>query len=323
MEYKILESNDVLNENIDGAAFNNFSAQNKSGVIKGILDECKISLPDNKTISISSGEIIISGFRVKITQPYVYSFTSLPATSMNYQVVAEITLQADRKVDFEIITRPLQNLRTESLFVSEKGFYEVEIVNFTLTSSGITNISDVNKIDTSRGTVVTVNGVAQDTFDADTKVDKTYVDEAIAGLGGGSGGGDTKRFLHMVRVYNQTNKIDFIFNFIADIDTPLTKDTLASFAPYITGKGVYGNQMLLKANGYIGEIKTSGGSVLNQAFNVTRLMVNYNYTGFTIHGYADNNISMLTVLALAGSTGSYGALSVEDIVTPLQEPYLV
>ena len=42
MQYKILESLGVEIENIDDAAFNNFLVSSESGIVKGVLDECKV-----------------------------------------------------------------------------------------------------------------------------------------------------------------------------------------------------------------------------------------------------------------------------------------
>ena len=40
--YKILERNGVDNENIDGAAFNNFAAGERDGIVAGVLSQCSI-----------------------------------------------------------------------------------------------------------------------------------------------------------------------------------------------------------------------------------------------------------------------------------------
>lgn len=133
MEYKILEANGVENENVDGAAFNNFTAGGRNGIIKGILNECFVSIDSGKTIRVDTGEIIIQGFRVKITSAYSNTFTSFPAISIPYQLVARITLLADRTVSFTLDCRETKNLTQDNLYSVEEGTYEVEIARFTLT----------------------------------------------------------------------------------------------------------------------------------------------------------------------------------------------
>lgn len=42
MSYKILEQNGIDIENIDGAAFNNFAAGGRDGIMAGVLSECAL-----------------------------------------------------------------------------------------------------------------------------------------------------------------------------------------------------------------------------------------------------------------------------------------
>ena len=76
MEYKILERNGDENENVDGAAFNNFCADGRNLIFKGVLNECNFVKNETNAIKIDTGELIIQGFRIKIVKPYIYSFSS-------------------------------------------------------------------------------------------------------------------------------------------------------------------------------------------------------------------------------------------------------
>lgn len=136
MEYKILEANGVENENVDGAAFNNFCAGYGNGIIKGILEECKIDIPDINTVSIATGELILSGFRVKLISPYIYKFPATPAIDIKYQIVARITLNPDKSVLFDMVCREIQPLVRENLFKADTGIFEEEIARFVCSSSG-------------------------------------------------------------------------------------------------------------------------------------------------------------------------------------------
>ena len=80
MEYKILESNGVEIDNLDGAAFNNFAAGGQDGILEGVGNECAVYQPSNNSISIMTGVLVLSGFRIKITDPFdsriLYSISS-------------------------------------------------------------------------------------------------------------------------------------------------------------------------------------------------------------------------------------------------------
>ena len=142
MEYKILEANGVENENVDGAAFNNFTSRGIDGRIKGILNECEVYRLDSSTVKIDTGELLIQGFRVKIISPYTIQRTS-SSSLLSFQIVARITLSSDRSVLFDMECRPVSSLRKDSLFSTESGIYEAEVARFTTDSSGISSITSV------------------------------------------------------------------------------------------------------------------------------------------------------------------------------------
>lgn len=143
MEYKILEKNGVENENVDGAEFNNFCAGDRDGIVEGVLNECKVILPSSNSIEISTGEIIIKGFRLKITSPYNYSFVANAGVDTKYHIVAVLNLNANRDVSINILCKTETPLIKDDIFKNEFGVYELEIVKFTHTKNGIENVVEM------------------------------------------------------------------------------------------------------------------------------------------------------------------------------------
>ena len=135
MDYKLLESNGVENENVDGAAFNNIAVGGESGVILGVLNGCSVSF-SGSLVTVNTGELIISGFRVKITSPYTVS-RGASASDTSHHIFARIYLKEDRSVTFSMGCREVSPLTQDSLFVNEKGTYEIEIASFKTNASGI------------------------------------------------------------------------------------------------------------------------------------------------------------------------------------------
>ena len=140
MRYKILEQNGTTIENVDDAGFNNFIAFDKSGIIPNILDECSVFCPSSNSVAISPGELLIKGFRVKITERYTYSFTSNSSTKVSYQLVARIVLQADRSVTFHVVCRQIGSLTQSNLYENESGTYEIEIARFDYYGNTVSNL---------------------------------------------------------------------------------------------------------------------------------------------------------------------------------------
>lgn len=145
MEYKILEANGVENENVDGAAFNNFTARNQDGILSGVLNECSVYSENNTTVIVDTGELIIRGFRVKITDPYSVQRTA-SASDIQYHIVGKIILYSDRSVLFSVECRPVSPLMQDSIYTQEYGTYEVEIARFQTGPSGVHSISNSLKI---------------------------------------------------------------------------------------------------------------------------------------------------------------------------------
>lgn len=140
MTYQILEKNGEDNTNVDGATMNNFAAGGRNGIMKGVLNECAVFLATPHSIGISTGEMIVQGFRVKLTDLYSHTFSALPARPIRYQLVAMIMLDLNRDVAFDIVCREEKALMQDALFVGESGRYEVEIARFTHTLNGIEDL---------------------------------------------------------------------------------------------------------------------------------------------------------------------------------------
>ena len=139
MEYKILESNGTENENVDGAAFNNFVSGGKDCIIKGVLNSCSLLQPSSNTIGINTGELLIHGFRVKITDPFIHTFSSSPAVELTYYIIATIALASDRGVAFDLFVTTVESTVQDSLYDKESGAYSCKVAQFTHTKSGITD----------------------------------------------------------------------------------------------------------------------------------------------------------------------------------------
>lgn len=135
MEYKILEANGVENENIDGAALNNFTARGENGILKNVLNECVV-FSSGLSVTVSTGELLIQGFRIKITDPYTVQ-ASTSASELSFQIIGRITLSKDRTVLFDMETRQPTTLVQDNIWATESGVYEVEVASFKTGSSGV------------------------------------------------------------------------------------------------------------------------------------------------------------------------------------------
>ena len=142
MSYKILEQNGVDNENIDGGAFNNFSAGNRDGIIGGVLAECVVAAAGN-SIGISPGELIIHGIRVKLISAEILMLPSAPAEPIRYQVIAQVEIKADKDIVFSLFVQEVTDLIQEELYTSDIGTYQVELARFTHDPSG--RVEDLSK----------------------------------------------------------------------------------------------------------------------------------------------------------------------------------
>lgn len=147
MAYRILEQNGVDNTNIDGASFNRVAAANQDGIIRKRLGECNITLPASNVLQVATGEMVISGFRVVIDDPVLFTQSTAPATTTNYAIVARITVDSSSNVDFSLVQQLSSTaLVKDDLFTSASGLgtYEVTVATFDLTTGlSIQNVMPV------------------------------------------------------------------------------------------------------------------------------------------------------------------------------------
>ena len=142
MAYKILENDGVDITNIDGAVLNNFSAGNRSGLVGGFLNECALSSTGNSII-LSTGCLMLHGVRVKISEVESVVMSSTPSQDTRYQLIAQVIVDTAGKVEFSLFAQAVQSLIQNAFLVDGMGTYQLEIGQFTHTTSG--TITDIVK----------------------------------------------------------------------------------------------------------------------------------------------------------------------------------
>ena len=152
---KILEQKGVEITNIEGARFNNFISGGKNGVLKGVLNECRVYLASSNVVCISTGEILVQGIRIQFTEEQSFSMTSTPFERVHYHVIAKVVRNLE-DISVEIQLRPIQALQQQSLYQEDSGIYEIELIRFVHETSGtLSNVTRVIKtIDGSTGSSV-------------------------------------------------------------------------------------------------------------------------------------------------------------------------
>ena len=121
------------------------------------MNECTATLLAADTVQIATGELLIQGFRVKITSPYTITKPS-NLTDINYYLVARIVLSATGGVTFTIEARQTNTLTQDSLFKTGFGTYEIELCRFVVGSSGITDLVQTVRV-ISGASIISGNGV--------------------------------------------------------------------------------------------------------------------------------------------------------------------
>lgn len=146
MEYKILEANGIEIENIDGGAFNNFSAGDRSGIVSGVLNECKVVAFAN-SLMIDTGLLLIKGVRIKIIEPKTFSLVGTPTISLKYSLIAKVSINSSKDVVFDMFTTTETSLIQDNLYKTESGTYEFKIATFVYNTDGnITNLKTTANI---------------------------------------------------------------------------------------------------------------------------------------------------------------------------------
>jgi hypothetical protein len=135
MAYKILENDNVEIENVDGAAFNNFAAGNKDGVLVGVLNECALFAVGN-VISVNTGCLLVCGIRVKITEAESVTIASVPSVNTRYQLIAQVVMNEAKEISFSLFARTIEPLIQHPLYITGEGTYQVELGQFIHTTEG-------------------------------------------------------------------------------------------------------------------------------------------------------------------------------------------
>lgn len=196
MSFKVLEKNNIDNTNINGASFNKFVAGQKDGILKGILNECKITNPVSNVIMVDTGEFIISGFRVINEISVGFTMGTIPSEITNYSIIAEIVVDAESEVNFRLFLQQSSiEIAKQPLFdkSSGEGTYQAKVASFDFGPSGaISNIvRHFEILDNDYRTYINQQ-ITEKTIPEAPQDDKTYGRKNKAWVtitGGGSGGG--------------------------------------------------------------------------------------------------------------------------------------
>lgn len=142
MSYRILTKNGIKNTNIDGARDHNFNAGRRSGIVKGALNQGNFFASSSNTIVLDTCELRLCGHRVVIDEAKSISFHNQPSVSIRYSLVAQIIVDNDGGVSFDLHAQTSSTaLVQDNLDTNGSGTYELEIGRFTqLTDGTITDV---------------------------------------------------------------------------------------------------------------------------------------------------------------------------------------
>lgn len=190
MSYKILENNAIDNTNIEGAVFNKFVAGRKSGIIE-FANNCSLSSTGNSVI-ISTGILLLSGVRVRLTAPESFTVTSAPVVDTRYQVIAQLINTDGENFTFSIFPQDVLPL-VQNDILNDAGVYQLELGRFThLTTGDIEDVVRTADILTAGGggadfeigevtTEMLAEGIpAEVDIEKRTEDDKTFLDFTFA-----------------------------------------------------------------------------------------------------------------------------------------------
>ena len=144
MSIKILTKTGEEITAVDDARAYNFDAGNRSGIVKGALNEGRFFSASNNVIALDSCELRIAGHRVVIDSAESITLTNAPANNTRYSMIAEIVVNDSSTPSFRLFIQPSTiALIKDNLYKTTKGngTYQLEIGRFTLTPAGL--IEDV------------------------------------------------------------------------------------------------------------------------------------------------------------------------------------
>ncbi len=135
MAYKVLEQNGVDNENVDGGAFNRFTAGMEDCIVKGVFSECALTAAGNG-ISISTGLMIVCGVRIKIFNPETLFLTGTPVHAVKYQIIVQAVFESNRNISVTFFLQSAKALRQDNIYNTETGVYQAEVGSFVHNPDG-------------------------------------------------------------------------------------------------------------------------------------------------------------------------------------------
>lgn len=144
MSIKILTKSGEEITAIDDARAYNFDAGNKSGIVKGALNEGKLFLVSSNVIGLDSCELRISGHRVVIDSAESITMANRPSVATRYSMIAEVVVSDTSVPSFRLFIQPAKTeLIQQNLYktLNGNGTYQLRIGNFTLGTDGL--ISDI------------------------------------------------------------------------------------------------------------------------------------------------------------------------------------
>lgn len=144
MSIKILTKSGTEVTAIDDARAYNFDAGNKSGIVKGALNEGKLFLVSSNVIGLDSCELRIAGHRIVIDSAESITMANRPSVATRYSMIAEVVVSDASVPSFRLFIQPAKTeLTQQNLYktLNGNGTYQLRIGNFTLGSDGF--ISDI------------------------------------------------------------------------------------------------------------------------------------------------------------------------------------
>lgn len=139
MSIRILTQNGVDNTNIDGARSYHFASGQRSGIIKGALNEGNLYSASSNVIALDTCELLVSGHRVVIDSAQSVSLNNNPITPTRYSLVAQIIVNSSSVPAFTLLVQPTTTqLIQNNLFstTTGNGTYQIELGKFTLNPNG-------------------------------------------------------------------------------------------------------------------------------------------------------------------------------------------
>ena len=146
MSIKILTKSGEEVTAIDDARAYNFDAGNKSGIVKGALNEGKLFLVSSNVIGLDSCELRISGHRIVIDSAESITMANRPSVATRYSMIAEVVVSDASVPSFRLFIQPAKTeLIQQNLYktLTGNGTYQIELGRFTLTQNGL--IEDIVK----------------------------------------------------------------------------------------------------------------------------------------------------------------------------------